>query len=83
MESPASWGAMAQQTFTLAVQGMTCGGCARTVERSVQEVPGVLGATVDLPSKTVRVEVDPARAGRAAVEDAVVRAGYAVRSEVR
>ena len=33
---------------TLAVTGMTCGSCARTVERKLRRVPGVKTAVVDL-----------------------------------
>lgn len=33
---------------TLAVSGMTCGSCARTIERKLRRVPGVRTATVDL-----------------------------------
>ena len=32
---------------TLAVSGMTCGGCARTIERVLARVPGVTSAAVD------------------------------------
>ncbi|WP_348637541.1 heavy metal-associated domain-containing protein [Bradyrhizobium sp. ISRA443] len=32
---------------TLAIQGMTCSGCARTVERVLRRVSGVDNATVD------------------------------------
>ena len=32
---------------TLAVSGMTCGGCARTIERVLSRVPGVTSANVD------------------------------------
>lgn len=32
---------------TLAIRGMTCGGCARTIERVVSRVPGVKNVKVD------------------------------------
>lgn len=32
---------------TLAVGGMTCAGCARTIERVLSRVPGVQSAAVD------------------------------------
>ena len=32
---------------TLAVSGMTCEGCARTIERVLSRVPGVKSATAD------------------------------------
>jgi copper chaperone CopZ len=33
--------------ITLAVTGMTCSGCARTIERVLSRVPGVISAKVD------------------------------------
>lgn len=47
-------------TQTFRVNGMTCGGCARHVEKAARATPGVTGATVDLAAATVTVtgEVD-------------------------
>ncbi|MGQ3027834.1 MAG: heavy-metal-associated domain-containing protein [Ferrovibrionaceae bacterium] len=58
----------------LEVSGMTCGGCARSVTRAVQAVPGVSQVAVDLAAATVTVEGGAPDAIRAAIE----RAGYAV-----
>lgn len=69
---------MTSQTLTLGVSGMTCGHCATTVERSVQAVPGVLEASVDLRTNTLTARLDPARADEAALRAAVERAGYEV-----
>lgn len=35
---------------TLSIKGMTCGGCASTLTRVLQRVPGVTRAEVDLAS---------------------------------
>lgn len=69
---------MTESILTLRVAGMTCGHCAKTVERSVQATPGVLEASVDLTTKTLKARVDPARADADALRDAVARAGYEV-----
>lgn len=37
----------AARSTTLAISGMTCSGCARTVERVLSRVPGVERAKVD------------------------------------
>lgn len=58
----------------LEISGMTCGGCARSVTRAVQAVPGVVSATVDLEAATVTVEGGATDAVRQAIE----RAGYGV-----
>jgi len=59
----------------LSVSGMTCAGCALSVQQSVEKVPGVEKAAVDLDPGRVRVwtskKVDPA-----AVAAAVRKAGY-------
>lgn len=63
----------------LEISGMTCGGCARSVTRAVQAVPGVIRAAVDLEAATVTVDGE---AGAEAVRQAIERAGYAVRRVV-
>lgn len=60
---------------TLHVTGMTCGHCARTVERAVGRVPGVQGARVDLAAETLTIAGAPERA---LVVDAIRKAGYDV-----
>ncbi|TDD61937.1 copper chaperone [Actinomadura darangshiensis] len=60
-------------TATYTVTGMTCGHCVSSVTEEVQEITGVTGVDVDLPSGKVTVTsqapLDDARV-RAAVEDA-------------
>jgi copper chaperone len=58
----------------LEVSGMTCGGCARSVTRAVEAVPGVDRVAVDLAAATVTVAGGMPEAIRAAIE----RAGFAV-----
>lgn len=55
------------------VQGMTCGGCAKHVEKALRSVPGVASATVDLGKGTVAVE---GSASFEAMGAAVTEAGY-------
>jgi copper chaperone len=61
--------------YELQVEGMTCGGCANSVKRSVQAVDSNATVEVDLASKKVRVD---SRAGLDAVKSAIVEAGYPV-----
>jgi Cu+-exporting ATPase len=61
---------------TLAVTGMTCGGCANAVRRALTRVPGVAGAKVDLAGG--RATVDGTAPSDALVA-AVAAAGYGVR----
>jgi copper chaperone len=61
--------------FELQVEGMTCGGCANSVKRSVQVVDGNAKVQVDLATKQVRIET---AAGIDKVRAAIVEAGYPV-----
>jgi copper chaperone CopZ len=38
------------------VQGMTCGGCAKHVEKALRSVPGVTGVVMDVANGTASVE---------------------------
>jgi copper chaperone CopZ len=69
---------MATQTLNLPVRGMTCGGCARTVERKLTSTPGVTKATVDLAAACAIVEYDCAAVQPEALANAVRQLGYEV-----
>jgi mercuric reductase len=59
---------------TLEITGMTCGVCARHVERALLSVPGVHTADVSYPEGTARVTGDAVNA--AVLASAVTGAGY-------
>lgn len=63
---------------TLAVTGMTCGSCARTVERKLRRVPGVQTAAVDLELGVAIVNGTAAPSSLIAVIEA---AGYGASRE--
>lgn len=46
------------KTTTLAIEGMTCGGCAASIERSLKSLPGVTACTVNLAGKSAEVVHD-------------------------
>jgi len=69
---------MATQTLQLAVRGMTCGSCARTVERTLTATPGVTKASVDLPSASATVEYDANLVKPEVLAEAVRDLGYDV-----
>jgi copper chaperone CopZ len=69
---------MAVQTLNLPVQGMTCGNCARSVERKLLATPGVKKAVVDLANARAAVEYDAAQVQPGAIADAVRQLGYQV-----
>ncbi len=49
---------MSVQIYDMAITGMTCGNCARSVERKLGGTPGVTKATVDLNKASAKVEYD-------------------------
>jgi copper chaperone len=61
--------------YELQVEGMTCGGCANSVKRSVQALDNNAKVEVDLASKKVRIETG---ADIAKVTSALDEAGYPV-----
>jgi copper chaperone len=62
-----------QQT-TMAIAGMSCGGCVSTVQQALHAVPGTRVDAVTLGSATV--SYDAARTNPAALAQAVRDAGY-------
>ena len=69
---------MAAQTVKINVSGMTCGNCARSVERKLTATPGVTKATVDLVNACATVDYDPDVVQPAALANAVRQLGYEV-----
>ncbi|WP_186134091.1 heavy metal translocating P-type ATPase [Burkholderia gladioli] len=66
-----------ESAVALRVTGMTCGGCARRVEKALAAVPGVAQAKVDLAATRAEVEfAADAQADAQALVAAVAAAGY-------
>jgi Cu+-exporting ATPase len=63
------------------VRGMTCASCVARVERTLNKVPGVIEARVNLAAESARVRYSPAAAGLAEFRRAVEEAGYEVPAE--
>ncbi len=49
-----------EQKITLPIGGMTCASCQASVQRALQQTPGVRDATVDLMTARAAVHYDPA-----------------------
>ncbi|WP_186181478.1 heavy metal translocating P-type ATPase [Burkholderia gladioli] len=66
-----------ESAVALRVTGMTCGGCARRVEKALAAVPGVAQAKVDLAATRAEVEfAADAEVDTQALVAAVAAAGY-------
>jgi copper chaperone len=66
----------AVRTQVVAVRGMHCGGCERTVTRAVSALPGVERADADFVAEEVAVRFDPGRVDVEAIRAAVRDAGF-------
>ena len=60
--------------WTVAVENIKCGGCARSIKGAVGAIPGIAGAEVDVGTGEVRIEGD--EAARAAVVRRLREMGY-------
>jgi copper chaperone CopZ len=69
---------MALTKVEFPVTGMTCNGCARTIERKLASTPGVNTASVDLENAKATVEYDEQRTDRTQLVFAVESLGYQV-----
>jgi len=59
------------------VEGMTCGGCARSVDRALRKLDGVVNVTVDLEGR--RAQVDAERPlDEASIRESVGKLGFSV-----
>lgn len=67
---------MSASEDTVAVEGMTCDGCARSVTRAVSALPGVESVAVDLAGRRATVRYDVARVSLDRVREAIRDAGF-------
>lgn len=65
-----------EDTVSLAVENMHCGGCMRTVEGALSALPGVSNARANLSAKRVGVRYDPLRCGVDDLVGALSGAGF-------
>jgi copper chaperone CopZ len=67
---------MSAETVTLPVAGMTCGNCARSVERKLTSTTGVKRAAVNLDAASATVEFDPEQTAVPKLIAAIEQLGY-------
>jgi len=58
------------------IAGMTCGACARAVEKAIGKLDGVKESAVNFASERAKVVYDPAKVRLSQIKEAVARAGY-------
>lgn len=67
-------------TITLNIDGMTCGGCVKSVTKVLNDLDGVRSATVSLENKNAQVEFDEGKIQMAQLVEAVEDAGFDARA---
>ena len=65
------------------IDGMTCSACANRVERVVKKMNGVEEASVNFATETLLVKFDDVKIDAPKIEEAIVKAGYSVRKDMR
>ncbi|MDF2388993.1 cadmium-translocating P-type ATPase, partial [Nostoc ellipsosporum NOK] len=66
------------KTQTLQVGGMDCGSCAKTIEASLQQLSGVMSASVSFVTGRVQVSYDPHVLSEAEIKNRITVLGYTV-----
>jgi Cu+-exporting ATPase len=66
----------ASEKVTIPVSGMSCGGCAGSVQRALEKHPGVQTASVNLGLNNAMVEFDPAATSAGSLVETIRAAGY-------
>ena len=62
----------------LKVEGMTCGGCVKSIQNALSGRAGVARAEADLDAKLVTIDFDPAVIQRDGLVEAIEDAGFDV-----
>ncbi|AWT14849.1 MULTISPECIES: heavy-metal-associated domain-containing protein [Stenotrophomonas] len=70
-----AWAATPKQVV-LQVKNMTCPACSITIEKALDNVPGVTARRVDTQGATVTVTFDAERTDAAAIAKAITDAGF-------
>jgi copper chaperone len=65
-------------TMTISVPEIHCDHCKHSIEGALTPLPGVASARVDVPARTVTVEVDETVTDRARLVAAIQDQGYDV-----
>ena len=66
------------QSTTLVAPDISCEHCQHAIEGAVGQLKGVSKVRVDIPTKTVHVDYDPAVVTKAQIEEVLDDTGYTV-----
>src|SRR4030043_664941 len=68
-----------EEKLVISVGGMTCAACVNRVEKTLQGLPGVREAGVNLATEKATIYYQPAHLGKSELRKAVEDLGYEVR----
>jgi copper chaperone len=66
------------EKLSFKVDGMTCGGCVKSIQNALNEQNGINTAIADLDNASVEVEYDSTLIAAAAIKAAIETAGFDV-----
>ena len=66
------------KTKLLQIGGMDCGGCAKTIEASLQKLSGIESASVSFATGRLNISYDPDRVSEAEIYDRIQFLGYTI-----
>ncbi len=64
------------ETLTLKLRGMSCASCAKSIERAISEVPGVVETNVNFGIEQATITYNPKQTNLEKIQAAVTDAGY-------
>lgn len=64
------------QHVTINIDGMTCGGCVKSVTNALTQVSGVHQADVSLENHNATIRFDDSQTNSEALKQAIIEAGY-------
>ncbi len=63
---------------TILIDGMSCMHCAMRVKKAIEALPGISSLNVEVGK--AELQFDESQTSKAAIEAAVIKAGYKIRS---
>ncbi len=68
-----------KQTITIGIDGMHCASCSASVEKVLNQTPGVISANVNLPLEEASVEYEDSKVKPDKLENAITGIGFTIR----
>ncbi|MEO0091556.1 MAG: heavy metal translocating P-type ATPase [candidate division WOR-3 bacterium] len=69
------------ETVTIPIKGMTCAGCAITIENALRKLPGIDDVGVNLASENATIKFDQNRISLKQIKETIKAVGYEVPEE--